>query len=249
MVTIRIFAMKKQMFYRRILIWLLRFRHRKGYGVHSPFAFNLITWVIYEKAPYYDYKYLREIISKAREKSPAMWSRYLESFRIYELLFRLVNYAQPHTILEIGTSAGASGIYLSCCKKKARFITLDEQSIANTLAAGLFNRYSNKIDSRVGDISVLVPQAISELMTLDFLLLHPGNYPLSTLKAMFEQCVSKSNPRSVFVIQDIYSSSDVKQWWKELVADERVGITFDLYHMGLIFFDKTKIKQHYIVNF
>ena len=27
------------------------------------------------------------------------------------------------------------------------------------------------------------------------------------------------------------------------------GITFDLYDLGIIFFDKTKIKQDYIVNF
>ena len=33
---------------KRPFIWLYRFRHRCGYGVHSPFAFNLITHVIYE---------------------------------------------------------------------------------------------------------------------------------------------------------------------------------------------------------
>lgn len=249
MVTIRIFVMNKQIFYKRILIWLLRFRHREGYGVHSPFAFNLITRVIYEKAPYYDYKYLRKLIGKARSESPAMWNRFLEGFRIYELLFRLVNYAQPHTILEIGTSVGASSIYLSCCRKKTRFITLDEQSPANALATSLFGFYKGGIDSRVGDLPALVPETLSELDTLDFLLLHPANYPLNTVKTMFEQCVSKSNPRSVFVIQDIHGSSSFKKWWKELVTDQRLGITFDLYDMGIIFFDKTKIKQHYIVNF
>ena len=41
---------------KRPFIWLLRFRHRCGYGVHSPFAFNLITQVIYENTPYYKYK-------------------------------------------------------------------------------------------------------------------------------------------------------------------------------------------------
>ena len=40
-------------------IWCKRFRHRKGYGVHSPFAFNLITWVIYEKLPYYKFPELK----------------------------------------------------------------------------------------------------------------------------------------------------------------------------------------------
>ena len=40
---------------KRPFIWLYRFRHRCGYGVHSPFAFNLITHVIYETTPYYKY--------------------------------------------------------------------------------------------------------------------------------------------------------------------------------------------------
>ena len=41
---------------KRPFIWLSRFRHRCGYGVHSPFAFNLITQVIYESTPYYKYR-------------------------------------------------------------------------------------------------------------------------------------------------------------------------------------------------
>lgn len=49
---------------KRPLIWLSRFRYRCGYGVHSPFAFSLITDVIYEKMPYYAYDLL-----KAEQKS------------------------------------------------------------------------------------------------------------------------------------------------------------------------------------
>ena len=46
---------------KRPFIWLYRFRHRCGYGVHSPFAFNLITHVIYETTPYYKYKELVDV--------------------------------------------------------------------------------------------------------------------------------------------------------------------------------------------
>lgn len=48
------------LFLKRPFIWMLRFRHRCGYGVHSPFAFNLITQVIYESTPYYKYKDLEK---------------------------------------------------------------------------------------------------------------------------------------------------------------------------------------------
>lgn len=45
---------------KRPFIWLSRFRYRCGYGVHSPFAFSLITDVIYEYTPYYAYHALQE---------------------------------------------------------------------------------------------------------------------------------------------------------------------------------------------
>ncbi len=241
--------MKKQLFYSRLLIWLLRFRCRKGYGVHSPFAYSLITGVIYEKTPYYNYKHLNKIICKARKQDPALWNRSLEKSKICKLLFRLLNDAQANTILEIGTSAGASTLYLSSARKNARCVTLDEKSQANKLATRLFSSYENPIEFRVGDVPSLVIEAISELESLDFLLLHPKNYPLNVVQMMFEECMNKVNPHSVFVIRDIYASLAMRKWWKELVKDQRLGITFDLYDLGIIFFDQTKIKQHYIVNF
>ena len=50
-------------------------------------------------------------------------------------------------------------------------------------------------------------------------------------------------------VQGICYSKKMKTLWNQLKEDERVGVTFDLYDLGLLFFDKTKIKQHYIVNF
>ena len=38
-----------------------KIRHRKGYGVHSPFAYGLITKVIEEKSGYYAYKQIEDL--------------------------------------------------------------------------------------------------------------------------------------------------------------------------------------------
>lgn len=40
---------------RRTILRLLRWRHRCGYGIHSPFAFAKVTGVIYERGTYYAY--------------------------------------------------------------------------------------------------------------------------------------------------------------------------------------------------
>ena len=92
---------------KRPFIWLSRFRHRCGYGVHSPFAFSLITDVIYEKMPYYAYSSLKEEQKKmVRERG---WTK--GSQKVNRFLFRLVNRVQPNTIIEVGRPS-STALYL-----------------------------------------------------------------------------------------------------------------------------------------
>ena len=50
----------------------IRFRHKRGYGVHSPFVFDLITNVIKEKAEYYDFARI-EAMGNVREKERKLY--------------------------------------------------------------------------------------------------------------------------------------------------------------------------------
>ena len=82
--------------FRNPLVWLRRFRHRRGYGVHSPFAFAFITGVIYERLPYYAYTRLSRL--------HPWWVRWLrlQPLQRCRLLFRLANYAEPRTVCLVG---------------------------------------------------------------------------------------------------------------------------------------------------
>ena len=101
--------------------------------------------------------------------------------------------------------------------------------------------------------SYLFASDLSELFldadtSVDFLYLNDYRNP-DLLEEAFRVCAHRTTPKSVFVVHGICYSKEMKALWKKLQADERVGITFDLYDVGLLFFDKTKIKQQYIVNF
>ena len=88
---------------RRCLRWLRRFRHRCGYNIHSPFAFNLVTGVIYEQGAYYAYdalKPLRQTLpSKLRERDD-------------RLLLRLINASGAKEAAVVGDGLQMQTAYL-----------------------------------------------------------------------------------------------------------------------------------------
>lgn len=91
---IAIFAAMKLV--RRPWVWFVRFRHRRGYGVHSPFAFDFINDVVYEQAYYYAYQTLNLL--------HPWWVRWggLYPLACRRFLFRLGNYVHPKTFRVLG---------------------------------------------------------------------------------------------------------------------------------------------------
>lgn len=70
-------------------VWLMRFRHRCGYGVHSPFVFRFITQVLYETTPYYAYRTLDARLP---------WRLRLRRRKGLHLMLRLANWLQPAVV-------------------------------------------------------------------------------------------------------------------------------------------------------
>lgn len=88
----------------RIMRWLRRFRKRCGYGVHSPFAFDFITGVVYSNDTYYAYERLRESLvaslSRLDEYDPDSGL----TAKDLRLLFRIANWAEPARLHLCGAS-------------------------------------------------------------------------------------------------------------------------------------------------
>ena len=98
--------------FRRPWIWLSRFRQRKGYGVHSPFAYSFIRGVVLESSAYYAYAELSHL--------HPWWVRW---FRLYpmqcrRLLFRLANFAEPRMV-ELRTADEVAAKYIRAAVPRA----------------------------------------------------------------------------------------------------------------------------------
>jgi len=68
-------------------------------------------------------------------------------------------------------------------------------------------------------------------------------------KEALQTVVQKADGNSILVLEGINESRDSREMWRELVADERGINTFDLYDCGIIFFDRKRYKEDYIINF
>ena len=222
-------------FLRRIYIWCRRFRHRRGYGVHSPFAFGLITDVIYERRPYYAYQELEALRRAAKGHLT-----YPE--RVDKLLFRLVNRFSPQRIVEVGTGAGLSLCYLAAGRRGAQCISLPGEDTSMVV-----EEVVDKCQNATLVKGPLMDTLREELSAgkVDFLhIAHTQNF-----SQVWENFFPYKAEKTIVVIEGIHDTKSKSAWWEEIVADERTGITFDLYDLGIVFFDHTMNKQHYIVNF
>lgn len=54
---------------------------------------------------------------------------------------------------------------------------------------------------------------------------------------------------SVAVLLDIGRDGRARRLWRDIVAGRQGVVTFDLYYCGLVFFDRKRYKQNYVINF
>ena len=83
------------------LLWLVRLSRRRGFGLQSPFAYNLVTRVVHERGEYYAYGDLagRRVGATLPERDD-------------RLLLRLANDFQPRCCLLLGGVAAVTRSYL-----------------------------------------------------------------------------------------------------------------------------------------
>ena len=80
-----------------LLKYKLLARHRKGFSVHSPFVFELLNNVFFEKEHYYCYKKIEKIVAENIDNSFIF-----NKLKYYKLFFRLANYFNAQKILIVG---------------------------------------------------------------------------------------------------------------------------------------------------
>jgi predicted O-methyltransferase YrrM len=167
-----------------------------------------------------------------------------------EFLYRLINFLNPKTIVELGTSVGLTSLYLAKAAPKATVYTLEGCENLTAFSSQLFKTHQVKnITSITGNFNDTFPKLLNSLTTIDVLYID-GNHAYEPTMRYFELALQKKNEQSVFVFDDITWSEGMLQAWREICAHPDVTLSLDFFFFGVIFFRKEhKHKEHFILKF
>jgi len=244
---------------------------RNEHGVHSPFVFDLLTKVIYDKRKYAEYNQVEALRSellkdmselevsdlgagsnvlKSEKRKVSDIARYsLKPAKYGQLLFRLVKHFKPDTVLELGTSLGLSACYLKLGMSDSNMISIEgSEEIANRAEQEFVKMGVSGISLLRGNFDEVLPGVLEDLKELDFVFFDGNHRREPTLK-YFELCLKCVRPDSVFIFDDIHWSDEMEQAWVRIKAHPSVRVTVDLFFMGLVFFRAEMSREDFVLRY
>jgi hypothetical protein len=212
-----------------------KLRHRRGYGIHSPFVYRLITHVIEEKRPYYAYQEIRNYLSGF----PGIRKKLSKSNR---LSFRLVNYFGARNILEIGSGYGINTLCLTAPSSQinCRCVELSQKKYG--ASRKLYADWKRRIILSTDGLPPLEDKQ-------DCICVDLKSYPAVLPDELKTYLLEHINSQSFIIMKGIRANRRNYLLWKSMVADEKVRVSLDLFYEGILFFTPKLYKKHYKISF
>lgn len=209
-------------------------KHRKGFGVHSPFAYSIITDVIEERNQYYAYLAMKRVYA---QNAPI-------SFKYACLLLRLANRFRSRQILEVHNDGGYSLLPLILTDSRNSLVSLANQQQRDVTVAHL-----SWLKERVGQVTFEESYtSIAPDYKADMILV--SDVPQGMSKTDLAQWLfDHTHENTLILVKGIRPRDPLEGLWDELTDNESIEITMDLYDYGLAIRRPRFFKQHYIVSF
>lgn len=211
-----------------------KIRHHRGHGIHSPFVFSLITKVIEEKKLYYKYLDIADFLTKHPDINVTP--------NKYNLLsFRLVNYFNAKNILELGSGEGLNTLYLSAPSSKTKCICVELSEQKRSLAEKLYKDWD-------ANISLYKKEDLKITENQDCIYINLVNYDV-TYEYIEKDLFPMLNDTSFLVIKGIRTNKAHQLLWRRLKLINKITVSMDLYHIGILFCNPKLHKRNYRISF
>ncbi|NQY10044.1 MAG: class I SAM-dependent methyltransferase [Flavobacteriales bacterium] len=247
------------------------FQSGNEHSIHSPFVFEFYMNVIKDQTPFYAFNQIEKLRAEllaTREKIEVLdlgagmkqgsGSRHSikkiaqsssVNAKFGQLLFRMVNFSEIETILEIGTSLGVSTAYMASPDKKAKMITMEGSPEKVRIAQKNFEQLDlPNIEVIEGSFDDQLPTVLKNYPKLDFVFID-GNHRKDPTIKYFDLIANNCHNDTIVVLDDIHWSDEMDDAWNQIIKRSDVTVSLDLFYFGIIFFKKELTKQNFTLRF
>ena len=212
-------------------------QRKSEFKIHSPFVYDFMKKVLYDRGSNRDYDLMLRISRLLDGKKYPTRRRRKQG----RLLYRLVNYLEPETVLTFGrlsalnTSALALGnlqtkVYL---EQSPDFLeTLNSMGVVNV---NLIRRDSDEEEQ-------------IERLNTGFVFYDLDDFGDDTWNNL-EDGFGEVDEDTVLVFEGIHHSHRTEAAWEAIKASEDVTVTIDLYSIGIVFFREGIEKQDFVLKY
>ncbi len=205
----------------------------KGHRVHSPFTYHTLNNVIFERTPYYSFKII-EPLRKSTSRTQT---------RCDQLLQRLCASNNAKTIVQIGSANAIDTLYLASNDSESKVYIY----ISDTIKIQELLHNANTINEK--NISIITDHPfehnINQHQQID--IIHITNPHDTTIT--FTSAKDRITPNTIIIVNTPHKTPEAERQWQQIIADNNVRLSIDLFHMGIMWFNTDIPKQHYTAAF
>lgn len=243
-----------------------------GHGIHSPFVFEFVTRVLNDKLSYDAFQPIEKLrkalqqdqtviaitdhgagsaMHQGIQRKIADIARHAAKRPVVaQLLFRIMKYFEPRTILELGTSLGISAAYLSAGSPAASVLTIEGSSALAVKARENLKRVgAENVEVITGTFDEQIPVVLNKIRQYDCVFID-GNHRKQPTLHYFNLVFPHLSTTGFIILDDIHWSRDMEEAWNIIKQHPQVTCTIDLFFIGLVFFRKEfKVPQHFVIHY
>jgi len=255
----------------KYLKYVLFSSHKRGHGIHSPFVFYLVTKVFRNKIN-------KDIVLKIEKTRQMMISdkrrisvtdygsgsvrlksnirtvseivKYSATPRKYGILLANLSAEFGRScILELGTSLGISTLYMGVSSPDSVVYTIEGCPEISKIAKDNFKEWGLKnINLYTGKFDEVLSE-IGKMKIKPGLVFIDGDHRKEQTLKYFYKIAGMIDEKSIIVLDDIYSSSEMGEAWEAIRKYPDVTLTVDINRMGMVFFRKGISRSDYIIRY
>lgn len=239
-------------------LYRLKAYRRKGFGVHSPFTYHLIANVIEAKLHYYAFTQLspyRKIVVKALKSKlkedhfdKSLAKRYKEEVQHIEssdsidrLIFRLMIFWNAKLPAYFGSGVGFEMSYMAKADSRVNVSWFVRGELFSEYSDDLFRNYLG-----IQNYKSLNYDDIEKANQVFDFLVFSKNTSSKVLLYFLENYECILCKRCMIIIQNLHENESIKLFWNQLKKLERISVSLDLFHMGILISRDGMQKQDYV---